>query len=252
MTTLPTEPLRNVTVHATRTLMLKELSTLFEAVPPYSEADAYRRAVVDENVLLKTSYGGREKTYANLRRLYGLDEQDVLFAVLRVLWQRDTLGRPLLALLAACAVDEILRSTAPAILGTKGKDVVMNEQLAVRVAEAFPERYGKATLKSIGQNAASSWTQSGHLQGKVRKVRRKALATPGVMALALFVGTLQGERGHKLFSTVSARLLDAGETELDALASTAAQHGFFKYRRLGDVVEVNFGTLLARIKAQSV
>lgn len=232
--------------------MLKELGTLFEAVPLYSEAAAYRRAVIDENVLLKNSYGGREKTYTNLRRLYGLDEQDVLFTVLRGLWQRDTVGRPLLALLAACAVDEILRSTAPVILGTKDKDVVMNERLAVQVAEAFPERYGKTTLKSIGQNTASSWTQSGHLQGKVKKVRSKAVATPGATAFALLIGTLHGERGYKLFDTLWAQLLDVADGQRDDLAAAAAKQGYMTYRRLGDVAEVGFDNLFSALKAQRV
>lgn len=252
MTALSTEPLRTVTVHAGRTLMLKELGALFEAVPPYSEAVAYRTAVIEENVLLKNSYSGREKTYANLRGLYGLDEQDVLFAVLRGLWQRDTLGRPLLALLAACAVDEILRSTAPAILGTKGNDAVMNEQLAAHVAQAFPERYGKSTLKSIGQNTASSWTQSGHLQGKVKKVRRRAVATPAAMALALLIGILHGERGYKLFDTLWVQLLDVGEGQRDDLAAAAARQGYMTYRRLGDVAEVGFDAFFSALKAQRV
>lgn len=252
MTALPSKPLRTVTVHARRTLMLKELSTLFDAVPLYSEAAAYRRAVVDENILLKHSYGGREETYTNLRRLYGLDEQDALFAVLRGLWQRDILGKPLLALLAAYSVDEILRSTAPVILGTKGKDVVMSEQLAAQVAKAFPDRYNQVTLEAIGQRAASSWTQSGHLQGKVKKVRSKVQATSATMAFALFIGTLTGERGYKLFNTLWVQLLDLTEAERDNHASLAAKQGYLSYRRLGDVAEVDFNNFFAALKAQRV
>ncbi len=232
--------------------MLKELSTLFEAVPIYSEAAAYRSAVIDENVLLKNSYGGREETYTNLRRLYGLDEQDALFAALRGLWQRDTVGRPLLALLAACAVDEILRSTAPVILGTKDKDVVVNKQLAERVEEVFPERYSPITLEAIGQRAASSWTQSGHLQGKVKKVRAKAVATPATIALALLIGTLHGERGYRLFDTLWVQLLDVTEGQRDELAAAAAKQGYMTYRRLGDVAEVGFDSFFSALKAQRV
>lgn len=232
--------------------MLKELSGLFDVVPLYSEAAAYRHAVIDENVLLKHSYGGREETYTNLRRLYGLDEQDPLFAVLRGLWQRDSLGKPLLALLVASSVDEILRSTAPVILGTKGKDVIMSEHLAAQVAKAFPDRYNRITLEAIGQRAASSWTQSGHLTGKVKKTRQRAVATPATMALALFVGTLSGERGYKLFDTLSTQLLDVDEAERDNLAALAAKQGYLSYRRLGDVAEVGFDSFFAALKAQRV
>ena len=252
MTALSAELLRTVTVHARRTLMLKELSILFDAVPLYSEAAAYRYAVIDENVLLKASYGGREETYTNLRRLYGLDEQNTLFAAFRGLWQHDVPGRPLLALLAGCAVDEILRCTAPVILGTNDGDVLMNEQLAAQVATSYPGRYNKVTLEAIGQRTASSWTQSGHLTGRVKKVRSKPVATPAAAALALLVGTLSGERGYKLFGTLWAQLLNVTEAEQDGLASLAARQGFLSYRRIGDVAEVGFEGFFSALKAHRV
>lgn len=232
--------------------MLKELSVLFEVVPPYSSPNAYRSAVVDENLLLKSSYCGREETYLNLRRLYGLDQENTLFAALRGLWQRDTLGQPLLALLAACAVDEILRSTTSVILGTKVKDGVVNKQLGTRVAEVFPRRYNEVTLDAIGQRTASSWTQSGHLEGRVKKVRSKPSATPATMVLALFIGTLTGERGYKLFDTLWVQLLNVAEAERDDLASSAAKQGYITYKRLGDVVEVGFDPFLSALKARRV
>ncbi len=232
--------------------MLNELNALLEAVPPYSEVEDYRTAVVGENVLLKQSYGGREETYTNLRRLYGLDERQPLFSVFRALWRRDVVGRPLLALLAACAVDEILRTTSPFILGIKLNGEVVNEQLAAEVAKAYPGRYNQVTLAAIGQRTASSWTQSGHLRGKVRKVRRRAVATPGTAAFALFIGTLSGERGHKLFGTLWAQLLDVSEVERDDLAVQAARQGYLTYKRLGDVAEVGFDPLLSALAARRV
>lgn len=232
--------------------MLKELSVLFEVVPPYSNPDAYRSAVIDENLLLKSSYGGREETYINLRRLYGLDQENTLFAALRGLWQRDTLGQPILALLAACAVDEILRSTTSVILGTKVKDGVVNNQLATRVAEAFPDRYNRVTLEAIGQRTASSWTQSGHLEGRVKKVRSRPSVTPAAMALALLIGTLNGERGYKLFGTLWVQLLDVAEGQRDDLAAAAAKQGYMTYHRLGDVAEVSFDGFFSALKAQRV
>lgn len=232
--------------------MFSELSTLFDVVPIYSEAEVYRHAVIDENVLLKQSYGGREETYANLRALYGLDEQDTLFAALRGLWQRDISGRPLLALLAACAVDEILRCTAPVILGTKDKDVLMNEQLAAQVAVSYPGRYSRVTLEAIGQRAASSWTQSGYLQGRVKKVRSTPTTTPAATALALLIGTLSGERGYRLFGTLWAQLLDVTEEKRDGFAALAAKQGYLSYRRLGDVAEVSFESFFSALKAHRV
>jgi len=60
-----------------------------------------------------------------------------------------------------------------------------------------PGRFSKATLKSTAQNINSSWThyQSGHLAGRVRKVRARAVATPGAASLALLLGYVSGLRG---------------------------------------------------------
>lgn len=246
------EPLPTVTVHTSRTLMLAELGTLFESVPLEGGLVDYRNAVLEDNVLLKGTFAGRQKTFLNLRRLYGLEVTRPLFAVLRLLWGQGVSGRPLLALLAACAVDEILLATAPVILGTKENERVAHEAMSNLVAETFPNRYGPKTLEAIGQRTASSWSQSGHLHGKLRKVRRRAAATPETIAFALLIGTLQGERGHKLFSTTSVQLLDASPSEHEVLAFTGAQRGYYKYRRLGDVAEVDFSGLLTRTEAPRV
>lgn len=246
------EPLPSVTVHTSRTLMLAELETLFESAPPQATLTGYQHAVLEDNVLSKGTFAGRQKTFANLRQLYGLNAGQPLFKMLRLLWSQGTRGRPLLALLAACAVDEILRATTPVILGTTENEKVVHEAMADKVAEMFPNRYGASTLKSIGQNTASTWVQSGHLRGKLQKVRAQAVSTPETIALALFIGTLQGEQGHKLFDTLSVQLLDTTLGEHEDLAFRGAQRGYYRYRRLGDVAEVDFANLLARTDAPYV
>jgi hypothetical protein len=47
----------------------------------------------------------------------------------------------------------------------------------------------------MGQNAGSSWQQSGHLRGKLNKVRQRANSRPVAVAYALILGHLCGERG---------------------------------------------------------
>lgn len=240
-------PLPRVMVHTSRTLMLSELTALLASQVGGADLSDYRHAVLEDNVLLKETFAGRQKTFANLRQLYGLEATHPLFPVLRVLWQQSPKGRPLLALLAACSVDEILRATTPVILGKKENDKVVHVEMARKIAETFPERFNSMTLEAMGQRAAASWVQSGHLKGKVNKVRSRAQATPETMAFALFISTLQGERGYKLFDTLAVELQDASATELDALALAGAQHGYYKYRRLGDVLEVDFSGFLAKV-----
>ncbi len=112
------------------------------------------------------------------------------------------------------------------------------------VGAAFPERYGVKTLKSIGQHVLGTWGQGGHLRGMVIKRRARATATPAATAYALLLGYLSGVRGLALFETLWARLLDAAPAELDGLAFAAAQRGWLDYRRIGDVVQIEFPALM--------
>ncbi len=235
--------LRDFSTHASKTMMLSELSLLLDAVPTDGSEDDYRRAVLEDNVLLKKSDSTRKKSLRHLRELYGLDGQDLLFTVLRTLFDHDPASLPLLALLTAVGRDSLLRSTAPLILETPAGAPVGADSLSEVVAEAFPDRLTPITLESVGQRTASSWTQSGHLKGKVNKIRVRAVASVGAVVYALFLGHLSGIRGLPLFETLWARLLDAPEHELDSLAFAASQRGWMEYRRMGEVAEFGFSWL---------
>lgn len=235
--------LRDFFTHASKTMMLSELSLLLEAVPADSSEDDYRRAVLEDNVLLKKSDSARKKSLRHLRELYALGGQDTLFPALRTLYEHDPASLPLMALLTAVAHDSLLRSTAPVIVDTPAGAPVAAASLSEAVAEAFPDRLTRITLESVGRRTASSWTQSGHLKGRVKKVRVRAAASVGAVVYALFLGHLSGVRGLPLYETLWARLLDAPEHELDSLAFAASQRGWMEYRRMGEVAEFGFSWL---------
>jgi hypothetical protein len=153
-------------------------------------------------------------------------------------------GRPLLACLCAHARDPLLRSTTDLVLNKKTGDIVSIEEIEQVIITAKPGRFGDKTLLSTSQNIASSWSQSGHLSGKIKKVRSKATPTPSSVAYALVLGYMTGVRGYNLFNTYWTRLLDASQTELDGLAFEASKKGWIDYKRIGDIVEVKFSMLL--------
>ena len=99
-------------------------------------------------------------------------------------------------------------------------------------------------LANIGRHAASSWQQSGHLSGRLRKVRTRAESRPAAVGYALLLGTLCGVRGEALFHTLWCRLLDAPTDTLHAQALAASQRGYLEYRHAGGVTEVAFRHLL--------
>lgn len=235
----------SVGTHASRTMMLSELELLLGAVPPGSSREDYRGAVLDENVLLKKADSTRKKSLRHLRELYTLDEEDPLFSAARTILGHDPAALPLLALLTAVARDDLLRATAPAVLETPVGSPVTAGTLSGAVAESFPDRLTANILAKVGRNTASSWTQSGHLKGRVKKLRAQAAASVGAVAYALLLGHLSGTRGLPLYETPWARLLDAPPNEIDALAFAASQRGLLEYRRMGEVAEFGFSKLLA-------
>jgi hypothetical protein len=175
-------------------MMLAELRALLSFVDAADAAKAdYLDAIQTANCLGKRSGKTRTLTFRHLADLYALDPSLLVFRALRFFWQRDVDGQPLLAALCAYSRDPILRATAPFVLGFQEGATVTREGMEEFIDAQEPGRFSKATLKSTAQNINSSWTQSGHLSGRVRKVRARAVATPGVrVSLAFFWATSAG------------------------------------------------------------
>lgn len=237
-----TEIFRDMTTHASRTLMVGDLATLLDAAPRGEFAD-YKRAILDENVLGRKSYSARSKTFEHLRNLYALDDNDPVFRALRSLADADPECVPMLALLSGATRDALLRSTAEWVLKTPPGTPVSSEDFRLVVEERFPDRFSENTLIETGRRTLSSWTQSGHLTGRTKRVRSRAAASVGSVVFALFLGRLSGVRGLPLYGTFWADLLDASEGDIDALAFAASQRGMMEYRRMGDVAEFGFANL---------
>jgi hypothetical protein len=231
--------------HTSRTMMLEELGALLTYVNrPEAEKSDYLRAIDDENCLGKRSGKTRTLTYRHLVELYSLDTTRLLFRALLYFWHRDIDGQPLLALLCTYARDAIFRSTAPFILKFPQGATITRESLEEFIDAQEPGRFSKATLKSTAQNINSTWTKSGHLYGRGRKVRSRAHPTAGGVSYALLLGYLAGSRGEALFQTEYTKLLDCTFDKAIELAETASRKGWIVFKRVGDVIEVLFPALL--------
>ena len=189
--------------------MLAELSLLLAACPATTDVEGHRTAVVEENALLKRTATTRRATFKWVRQLYALNPARPTFSALRRLWDADATAQPVLVLLCAVARDPMLRATAPVMLESTVGEQITWQRLAEAVGAAHPGRFSTTTLASAGRNIASTWQQSGHLVGKVRKFRAPVQPTPASTAYALLLGHLCDERGVGLFATLWARLLDA-------------------------------------------
>lgn len=231
--------------HSSRTIMLDELETLLAYVEqPESPRADYLRAIDEDNCLGKRSGKTRKLTYRHLVDLYALDPDILLFKALRYFWQRDAAARPMMALLCAYCRDAVLRTGAPWVMHFPEGASVPRDALEAWISEKEPERFSPATLKSTAQNINSSLTKSGHLSGRARKIRVRPEATAGAVAYALLLGYLQGARGLLLFQTEYAKLLDCPVEKMMGLAGEASARGWLVFKRVGDVMEVQFPSLL--------
>lgn len=230
-----------VSAHCSRTMMLDELGALLAAVP--EDPPDYRRfrfCVEEENCLAKRSGITRKITFTHLARLYSLDYHRPLFRALLDLWRKDAASLPLLALLCACARDPLLRSAAPFILDHKNGEEISSQAMADFLEKKYRDRYSKATLRSASRNLRSTFTQSGHLEGKSRKIRVHVKATPASVSYALYLGKLEGLSGMRLFQTGYMSLLDCSFDEALRLAQTAAQKGWLIMNHIGDIIDIEF------------
>jgi hypothetical protein len=226
--------------HSSRTVMLTELKSVLEAVPAGSSPDSYRLAIGTRNVLGTGTDSTRQKSLRHLRELYGISEAIPIFAVLRRLYLADPQGLPLLAFLCAWSRDPLLRATTSAISAAPEGSDVTSESLSKAIAEAFPSQYSELNQNKIARNAASSWTQSGHLVGRARKVRCRVQPTVGPVTMALWLGDIAGFHGTSFFTNPWCRLLDMSADQARTRAMEAHRHGLLTMRAVGEIVELTF------------
>ncbi len=234
-------------VHTSRTMMYEDLELLLNSVSdPNAEKADYIKAVTNDNCLRKRSVQNRNISAKRLAELYGLDSSLVVFRALKYFWERDEKGRPLLALLCVISRDPLLRESISFIYNHNEGEIVDRLDLETYLEEKSFNQYSKSSLKSITQNINATWTKSGHLQGRAKKIRTKATATPGSVAYALLLSYLTGARGEYLFNTQFTRVLDCSFSELLDLAEQASRRGWIVLKRIGEVIEVQFPSLLTK------
>lgn len=230
--------------HTSRTMMLSELRYVLDAVPKKASRADYVAAIIDDNVTEKKTVATRRLTSQRLSELYALDPDVTLFRVLRRFWNTDEAGRPLLALLCALARDPLLRASATTVFELKSGEELSRQEMTEAIQSAVGDRLNESIADKVVRNASSSWAQSGHLKGRVRKIRQRVQPTPLSTAYALLLGYLLGGRGRRLFSTIWARALDVTTDQLIALATDAKRFGAIDQKQAGDVIDIAFTSVL--------
>ncbi len=231
--------------HTSRTTMVAELADLLASHPDVSTRAGFARAVVEGNALGKATHATRKLTAQRLAELYGLDDDIPLFRALRGLWRLDPDGRLQLATLVALARDPLFRASAPAVVTLAPGDTPAKHEVAQAIGEVTGARFNDDILDKIARNVLASWTRSGHLEGRVRKVRHRLEPTPYAVAFAIHLAILAGHVPARALGSGWLAVLDLDATRAAAAAREAHRRGLINYRAGTGVVEISTDRLLA-------
>jgi hypothetical protein len=230
--------LGNKGTHSSRTMMFEDLAAVLNAVPPQGTRSDYADAVIEGNCLRKPTTSTRRLSLQRLCELYALDPDVPIFRVLRQLWDGDS-SRQLLAILVVLARDPLLMATAEVILPLADGQEMPRKSMAGALRATVGERMSDATLDKVIRNAASSWSQSGHLSGRTFKIRRRVQPTPRAVAFALYIGVGAGFRGEELLTSGWIKTLDCTPSQALNLAVEAKRLGLLDLRVAGDVFDLS-------------
>ena len=101
-----------------------------------------------------------------------------------------------------------------------------------------------ATKKSLAQNVITSWTQAGHLRGRVKKVRASPQARLRSSVYAMAAGYLLGLRGQMLLTSVFSDVVSPDPAFVTAHLTAASGRGWIRFHQAGGIVEVDLSPLL--------
>jgi hypothetical protein len=223
--------------HSSRTLMLAELSAVLAAAPDNADRTDYASTIIEGNCLGKPTASTRRLSNQRLGELYALDPFAPVFRVLRHLWNIDVSARPLLALLAALARDPLFMASAPPILSLPVGVELQRASVRAALRAVVGDRMNDAVLDKVVRNVASSWTQTGHLQGRTFKIRQRVQAQPTSLAFALYLGHAAGFRGEALLTSGWVAALDCTASSARTLTLEAKRLGLIDFRSAEDVIE---------------
>ena len=223
--------------HQSKTMMFTELEALLAIGG--TDAPGLSAAAIEGNALGKSTRSTGALTFRQMAALYGLVSQPPLTRALFALWHSDPVGRRLQAMLVALARDPLLRDTAAVIVDGPPGSALRRPSFEAALTASHPARFSEKMLRSLAQNCASTWTQSGHLDGAIKKVRRRVSPTPATVTLAALLATASGFGGPSILSSAWVRVLDLSpENALDQLRRAEAL-GLARVRSAGDVIEIS-------------
>jgi hypothetical protein len=232
------------TVHTARTMMFWELSKVMDFSVDLDNYQASMKA----NVFGKKSQDGLQQTAKFLNRLYGFDLSSSQFKSFKHFWlNSDFYERQLISFVCAFQNDYLLQESLSVLVNAKIGDKVEIELFMENIEKFHPKRFTDNTLRSVAQNIASSWKQAGLISGKVKNIRTQPEISYKVVAFAMLLSFLEGDRGDFIMHSNCVNALCLGETKLRELAVEASKRDYLQYQFAGSVTSISFDKLINKI-----
>ena len=227
---------------SSRTAMVDELTMLLSAVSSNAEAQSYRQAILEDNVLHKATASNREKTFKFLRRLYALDPQICLFREMRRLSRYAADDARLLTGLLAMGREPILRKCNEMVLKTPIGESLGRGHFEAWIRSYAPGQYSESMFVSFSHNLYATFYQFGYLGESVGKARTRVRPKSGIASVtyAAFLDWLRGNSGLSLLNGDYSRLLDLSTDEHLALLQAAGRQGLLKVAYSGGILDLAF------------
>jgi hypothetical protein len=232
--------------HMSRSMMVDEITILCKNLHLDATPEAYKKAILDDNILGKPTFSSRQKSFRHLVELYSLDPSRTLFRIFRKLVENDPSGLPLLAMICTFCRDPQLRYGFLLIDSLRIGEVLSRERMEEHLESGFPDRFSVAMKRSLAQNINTTWTVSGHLSGRV--IKRRTAPEPQFTATiyAMLAGYLAGLRGEMLIESIFGHLVAQESTVPKSHLAAGAGRGWLRYRSAGGVTEIDFSPMLTQ------
>ena len=236
-------------MHTARTMMFLELSKVMDFSV---EKDNYLESMIN-NVFGKKSQDGIKNTSNLLSKLYGFNVAANGFKAFKHFWlECDNEERALISFIFAMNNDYLLNESVSVVANCKPGCKVAIESFMENIERCHPNRFTENTLHSVAQNIASSWKQAGFITGKVKNIRSVPQVTYKVVAFAMLLSYLGGERGDFIVHSSCVNALCLTESKLRELAFEASKRDYLQYQFAGSVTAISFDDLMNKIGINAI
>lgn len=238
-----------ITIHTSRTIMFLELSRVMD----FSiDNDSYLESM-NNNVFGKKSQDGIKKTGSFLTQLYGFDVSSPYFKAFKQFWlECDLEEKALISFVFALRNDYLLQESISVVANRISGDNVSIELFSENLEKYHPNRFSQNTISSVAKNIASSWKQAGFIIGKVSNIRTIPQVTYKVVAFAILLSYLSGERGDFLINSPTIKALCLTESKLRELIIEASKRDYLQYQYAGSVTTISFDNLKNKIGIDAI